>query len=197
MTPLPDHLLESVAAQAVREGLADALFTSVKTPIGELTLVQGARGIVRIGFTDGLDQDLAGVAAVLGPRILRSDRELTAARDTLSAYLEGDSEDLDIPVDYALVRSDFRRRVLEILHDDVPRGHTVSYGTLAARAGNPKAARAAGSACATNPIPLVVPCHRVLPGTGRVGNYGLGGPEIKKLLLTLEGALPPQLPTSR
>jgi methylated-DNA-[protein]-cysteine S-methyltransferase len=196
MTPLPDNLLESLAAEAVSEGLADALFTTLSTPIGRLLVVEGRHGVVSLGFEAGdHDRVLRDVAAALGPRILRSHKELAQTSDTISAYLEGDSEDLDIPVDFALVRSDFRRRVLEHLHTDVPRGRTVSYGALAASAGNPKAARAAGSACATNPIPLIVPCHRVLPGTGRVGNYGLGGPEIKKRLLRLEGALPPELPS--
>ena len=194
MTPLPDHLLESLAAQAIDEGLADALFTTIATPIGRLVVVEGQRGVVRVGFDDEReDHLLAEVADVLGPRILRSRRELAATGEAIEAYLEGDREDLDIPVDFALVRSDFRRRVLEILHDDVPRGRTVSYGALAAKAGNPKAARAAGTACATNPIPLIVPCHRVLPSTGRVGNYGLGGPVIKTRLLRMEGALPPAL----
>jgi methylated-DNA-[protein]-cysteine S-methyltransferase len=82
----------------------------------------------------------------------------------------------------------FRRAVLEKLRE-VPRGQTVSYGELAARSGNPKAARAVGTACARNPIPIVVPCHRVLPGTGRLGNYG-GGPERKRVLLELEGVFP-------
>ena len=189
MTPLPDHLLESFAAEAVREGLADALFSVVDTPIGRLVIVQGGHGIVRIGFEAGEgDALLAGVAGVLGPRVLRSERELGAARDAVSAYLEGDDEELDLPVDLALVRSPFRRTVLEHLRR-VPRGTTVSYGALALAAGNPKAARAVGSACATNPIPLLVPCHRVLPGTGRVGNYGLGGPAVKTRLLQMEGAL--------
>ena len=191
MTPLPDHLLESLAAEAINEGLADALFTTVSTPIGRLVVVQGARGVVRVGFDDERDDHLlAEVAGVLGPRILRSRRELAATGEAIEVYLEGDSTELDLPVDFALVRSDFRRRVLEILHDDVPRGGTVSYGTLAARAGNPKAARAAGTACATNPIPLIVPCHRVVRTDGYIGQYSLGGPENKRTILAVEGADP-------
>jgi methylated-DNA-[protein]-cysteine S-methyltransferase len=88
-----------------------------------------------------------------------------------------------------LMVAPFRRRVLETLHHEVGRGQTVTYGALAARAGNPKAARAAGTACARNPVPIVVPCHRVLPGGGGVGAYG-GGPERKRALLELEGAIP-------
>jgi methylated-DNA-[protein]-cysteine S-methyltransferase len=82
--------------------------------------------------------------------------------------------------------------VLETLHDTVARGDTVTYGALARRAGNPKAARAVGTACARNPVPIVVPCHRVLPGSGGIGAYG-GGPERKRVLLELEGAIQPRL----
>jgi methylated-DNA-[protein]-cysteine S-methyltransferase len=194
MTPLPDHLLESVAAEAVREGLADALFTIVPTPIGRLTVVSGDRGIVRVGFEEEpVDRILALVAERMGPRVLRTDRELAGVRDKLQEYLEGErTEDLDMPYDLRLVGSPFRRAVLETLEREVRRGDTVRYGELAARVGHPKAARAAGTACATNPIPIVVPCHRVLPSTGGVGNYG-GGPPRKVQLLELEGALPPRL----
>lgn len=195
MTPLSDSFMESLAAEAVREGLADALFASVATAIGTLTVVSGPKGIVRIGFAeDRTDAMLAEVADVLGPRVVRSERELAEVRETLAAYLDGDlAGNLELPYDLSLVRSPFRRQVLEILGHDVRRGDTVSYGSLAALAGSPKAARAVGTACATNPIPLVVPCHRVLPGTGRLGNYGLGGPEIKRRLLQLEGVLPSEL----
>lgn len=190
MTPLPDRLLEDFAASAVREGLADAVFASVRTPIGRLTVVQGPRGIVRVGFEETPeDQVLAQVASHLGPRILRSERELSPTRDALEAYFEGEGELSELPYDLGLVRSPFRREVLEALHDDVPRGRTVRYGELAARAGRPRAARAVGTACATNPIPILVPCHRVLPSTGRVGSYGGGAPR-KVRLLELEGALP-------
>jgi methylated-DNA-[protein]-cysteine S-methyltransferase len=193
MSPLPSALLESVAAAAVREGLADAVFTRLRTPIGRLLVVQGPAGIVRISFEEEPeDVTLAAVAQALGPRIVGSDRELAAARDTLSAYLEGQSGTLDLPVDLRLMAPPFRRRVLETLHREVGRGETVTYGALARRAGNPKAARAVGTACARNPVPIVVPCHRVLPGGGGVGAYG-GGPERKRALLELEGALPRRL----
>lgn len=180
------ELLESLAAEAVREGLADALYTRVKTPIGDLTVVSGETGVVRVGFhEDPEDVILADVAAGIGPRILRSERELADVRDALDAFFAGDGE-LDVPYDLRLVRSPFRRHVLETLASDVHRGDTIRYGELAARVGAPKAARAAGTACATNPIPVIVPCHRVLPSTGGVGNYG-GGPPRKAQLLTIEG----------
>ena len=185
MSPLPDSLLESVAAAAVREGLADALFTRLSTPIGRLLVVSGPEGLIRIAFeTEAEDVALSEVAAALGPRVIGSDVEMSAPRDALSAYFEG-GEPLSLPVDLRLAAAPFRRAVLEELRE-VPRGATVSYGELAARAGNAKAARAVGTACARNPVPIVVPCHRVLPGTGRLGSYR-GGPERKAALLELEG----------
>jgi methylated-DNA-[protein]-cysteine S-methyltransferase len=150
MTPLSDAFLDRLASAAVREGLADAVYTTLSTPIGPLVVVQGQHGVLRIAF-------------------------------------EGDDERLDLPVDFSLVGGPFRRAVLETLHREVHRGEVVTYGALARQAGNPRAVRATGTACATNPIPIVVPCHRVLPASGRLGNYG-GGPERKRVLLTLEGA---------
>jgi methylated-DNA-[protein]-cysteine S-methyltransferase len=194
MTPLPDHLLERLASAAVAEGLADAVFTRLASPIGDLLVVQGRDGIVSVGFTEFRDDVLTRVAAALGPRVVASDTELATTRDVLSEYLEGDGDQLPtLPVDLTLARGPFHRAALEALHASVPHGRTVTYTELAARAGNPRAIRAAGTACATNPIPLVVPCHRVLPSTGRVGNYGLGGPAVKTHLLELEGALPRRL----
>jgi methylated-DNA-[protein]-cysteine S-methyltransferase len=185
---LSARLLDSIASAAVAEGIADAVYTRLDTPIGKLLIVQGERGVVRVGFADdSVDALLAEVAAHLGPRIVASDRELSATRDAVSAYFEGVDERLDLPVDLSLVRSDFRRSALARLRADVGPGEVVTYGALAAKLGRPKAARAIGSACATNPVPIIVPCHRVLPGGGGVGNYG-GGPAVKRLLLAHEGA---------
>jgi methylated-DNA-[protein]-cysteine S-methyltransferase len=191
MTPLPASLLEAVASAAVREGLADAIFTRLSTPIGRLLVVQGERGVVRVAFEEEPeDRVLAEVAAGLGPRILASDGELAATRDALDAYFAGEGDAHGVPVDLSLVAAPFRHAVLEALHDSVPRGEVVTYGALAQRAGNPRAYRAAATACARNPIPVLVPCHRVLPGSGGIGNYG-GGPARKRALLELEGALTP------
>ena len=188
MTPLSDTFLDRLASAAVREGLADAVYTTLSTPLGPLVVVQGDRGVLRIVFEgEPLDHTLAEVAAGVGPRIVQSDRELAATRDTISAYLEGDDDRLELPVDFSLVGGAFRRAVLETLHREVHRGEVVTYGALARQAGNPRAVRATGTACATNPVPIVVPCHRVLPASGRLGAYG-GGPERKRALLTLEGA---------
>jgi methylated-DNA-[protein]-cysteine S-methyltransferase len=190
MTPLPPALLESVASAAVREGLADAVFTRLSTPIGRLLVVQGDRGVVRVGFEEEPEDGvLAEVAARLGPRIVGSDRELTGTRDALDAYFAGEGDPHDVPVDLTLVAAPFRHAVLETLHESVARGEIVTYGALAGRAGNPRAYRAAATACARNPIPILVPCHRVLPGSGGIGGYG-GGPERKRALLELEGVRP-------
>jgi methylated-DNA-[protein]-cysteine S-methyltransferase len=188
MTPLSDAFLDRLASAAVREGLADAVYTTLSTPIGPLVVVQGEHGVLRIAFEgEPLDRTLARVATGVGPRIVQSDRELAATRDTLSRYLEGDDDRLDLPVDLSLVGGPFRRAVLETLHREVHRGEVVTYGALARQSGNPRAVRAVGTACATNPIPIVVPCHRVLPASGRLGSYG-GGTERKRVLLALEGA---------
>ena len=185
---LSPALLDRIASAAVREGLADAVYTRLDTPIGRLLIVQGDHGVVRIGFPEEpVDALLAQVAGRLGPRIVASDRELATTRDALAGYFEG--EPLDLPVDLSLVRSDFRRSALAVLRDQIGPGQVVTYGGLAAKLGRPKAARAVGSACATNPVPIVVPCHRVVPGSGGVGSYG-GGPDVKRLLLAHEGARP-------
>ena len=189
MSALSEQFLDRLASAAVQEGLADAVYTTLSTPLGPLLVVQGERGVLRIAFDGEEPEDatLAAVAAGVGPRIVHSDRELAGTRDALSAYLEGDDDTLALPVDLALAHGPFRRAVLETLHREVHRGEVITYGALAAEAGNPRAVRATGTACATNPVPIVVPCHRVLPSTHRLGNYG-GGPERKRALLTLEGA---------
>jgi methylated-DNA-[protein]-cysteine S-methyltransferase len=195
MSPLPERLLESVAAEAVREGLADGLYTTVASPVGDLLVVTADGGaVVRVAFADEPeDAVLAGVAAGVGARLLRTRRELAPVREALERYFdEGSTSDVGLPYDLRLMRSPFRRSVLEELAT-THRGDTLRYGELAARVGNPKAARAVGTACATNPVPIVVPCHRVLPATGGVGSYG-GGPARKVQLLELEGALPPRRP---
>jgi methylated-DNA-[protein]-cysteine S-methyltransferase len=189
MTPLPDSLLEAVASAAVREGLADAVFTRLSTPIGRLLVAQGEHGVARVAFeSEPEDRVLAELASHFGSRIVASDRELADTRDALDAYFAGEGRLDDLPVDLSLVAAPFRHLVLETLHREVHRGEVVTYGALARAAGNPRAYRAAATACARNPVPLLVPCHRVLPSTGGIGLYG-GGVERKRALLELEGSL--------
>ena len=187
MTPLSDRLLEALAASAVREGLVDAVFTRVATPFGRLLVVQGPGGVVRVGFEE--DPEDALLAEVAGPRAARGGLRRRDGRRPRRA--------LRLPRGRRRAprgarrprprRAPFRREVLETLHRDVARGQVVTYGALAARSGHPKAARAVGTACARNPVPIIVPCHRVVPGSGGVGSYG-GGPALKRALLELEGA---------
>lgn len=180
-------LLERVASAAWDEGVADAVYSVADTRIGPLVVVETRSGVCRVGFPEEPeDVVLAAVARTIGPRIVRSDRLTHETNEQLASYLEGDLQRIERPVDLSLVHAPFRRIVLDQLLE-IPRGEVATYGELARRAGKPRAARAAGSACATNPIPIIVPCHRVVPGSGGVGNYG-GGVERKWFLLGLEGA---------
>lgn len=186
MTP-NQEFIERVARAATAAGLDDVAYSYVDTAIGRLLVAQSHRGICRIAFQEEIDDEVLGeIADLLSPRVVRSESATDEARRQLSTYLEGASTRLDLPVDLSLTRSPWRRTVLNRLRR-VARGKTVTYGELAQRSGSPRAARAVGSVCATNPVPIVVPCHRVLPTSGKVGNYG-GGPEIKRWLLDLEGA---------
>ena len=189
MTPLPDHLLEAVASAAVAEGIVDALYTTVPTRIGPLLVVTGETGILKVSFPEyPADDALAEIARRIGPRVLASGRELREVSDRIAAYLDGDLDAIEMPYDLRLAGTGFRREALEALAKTTHAGEVVTYKELAARAGRPRAIRAAGTACATNPVPLVVPCHRVVPTGGGIGNYG-GGVERKATLLELEGAI--------
>lgn len=185
--PLDKNLLERFVHEAVAEGIVDAAYTTVGSPVGDLTVVQSARGVCRVSFPEEpMDRVLNRVAEVVGPRVVRSDRQMHDAAEELSAYLAGDLEEFRVPVDLSLIRSDFQRDVLVELQK-IERGEITTYGDLARRIGRPKAVRATGTALGRNPIPIIVPCHRVLPGSGGVGNYG-GGSDRKVWLLQLEAA---------
>ena len=149
----------------------------IDTPIGALTVIANDVGICRVWFGD-LDEDASGTAG--------ADAHLAVALTQLSEYLEGERTAFDMPIDRS-ERTGFRGEVLDAL-ESVSFGHTVTYGDLAARAGRPKAARAVGTAMATNPIAIIVPCHRVLPSGGGVGQFG-GGVRAKEWLLRREGSL--------
>jgi len=182
--PVDDAAAEAEARAVERAGtLVDVAVASFDCPIGRLTLAATSKGLVRIGFHDeSIFEDLADR---LSPRVVAAPARLDTVRRQLDEYFDRRRRHFRFALDLSLTSGDFRRRALEAARR-IPPGETATYGDLAAEAGNPKAARAVGSAMATNPIPIVVPCHRVVPSTGGLGNYG-GGVEIKAQLLHLEG----------
>jgi methylated-DNA-[protein]-cysteine S-methyltransferase len=175
-----------LADRADRDGLLDVAFRTMDSPAGPLLLAATPAGLVRVAFElENHDDVLAELSTAISPRILRSPRGVDDVARQLDEYFAGRRRVFDVPVDLQLAKG-FRRAVLEHLRD-IPYGMTESYTVVARAAGNPKAVRAAGSACATNPIPLVVPCHRVVRRDGTYGQYR-GGPAVKHLLLTMEAA---------
>jgi methylated-DNA-[protein]-cysteine S-methyltransferase len=178
-------LVDAALARADADGLVDVAWTVEDTPIGPLTLAATPRGLVRVGF-GGEDDMLDELASAVSPRVVHLPARLDAPRRQLDEYFAGRRRHFDVALDRQLSHG-YRRAVLEAL-SEVPYGQTVSYRDLAERTGNPKASRAVGSAMATNPIPIVVPCHRVLRTGGALGGYG-GGLDVKVWLLRLEGAL--------
>jgi methylated-DNA-[protein]-cysteine S-methyltransferase len=179
---LHDRLEEA----AVGEAAPDVHYRTVDSPLGPLLVAATEEGVVRVAFDrEGLDAVLQSLADRLGPRVLRTPKRLDAVARQLDEYFDGSRRAFDVPLDLRLARG-FRLAALERLRD-VGYGHTISYAALAAAAGRPAAVRATGTACATNPLPLLVPCHRVVRSDGSVGAY-LGGPEAKVRLLALEQA---------
>jgi methylated-DNA-[protein]-cysteine S-methyltransferase len=173
----------SAIAAADRQGLVDVAFSVIDSPVGELLVAVTPKGLVRLAFDPaGVLDDLA---ARISPRVVQSPARLDPVRHELDEYFAGRRRAFDVALDWSLT-SGFRRRVLEATAR-IPTGQVTTYGALAKRFGNPRASRAVGSAVGSNPVPIVVPCHRVLPAAGGVGNYG-GGPERKAFLLELEHA---------
>ena len=188
--PLLDRLHRRLEDAAVGDDAPDVHYRTVDSPVGTLLIAATEAGIARVAFErEGEEAVLLSLAARIGPRVLRTPRRLDAAATWLDAYFAGSAAEFPLPLDLRLARG-FRLTVLEQLRA-VPYGRRVSYAELAARTASPRAVRAVGTACATNPLPLVIPCHRVTRSDGSVGAY-LGGPETKVRLLTLEatGALP-------
>ena len=176
-----------LAERAAAEDLLDVAYASADSPVGPLLLAMTPRGLVRVSFaTERPDDVLEQLARELSPRVLEAPAKLDLVRRELDEYFAGKRKAFDLPLDRRLSHG-FRLEALEAL-SKVPYGRTVTYSELARRAGRPRAQRAAGSACGSNPIPIVVPCHRVVRTGGAIGNYG-GGPEAKRYLLGLEGAL--------
>lgn len=187
--PTPDKLSElhiRLAAAAQRDGILDIAYRLVDTPVGGLLLAATERGLVRVAYaSEDHDRVLQTLADKVSPRILLAPARLDAVARQLDEYFAGHRRAFDVPLDWRL-SAGFRATVLHHL-PDVGYGQTASYATVAALAGNPKAVRAVGTACATNPLPVVVPCHRVVRSDGTMGGY-LGGVEAKRTLLTLEAA---------
>ena len=179
-------------ARAEDEGLVDVAYATVDSPFGEMLLAATDRGVVKLALPSHRassmhpDEVLEQLASSISPRVLELPERLDPARRQLDDYFEGKLKRFELPVDWRLARG-FADKVLHQVAR-IPYGRTLSYGEVAARAGNPRAFRAAGTACGANPVPLIVPCHRVVQSGGKPGNYG-GGPEMKKALLELEGAL--------
>jgi len=177
----------ALVARAEDEGLVDVAYAGVDSPYGELFLAATERGMIAVGLPNREpDTLLERIAERVSPRIFEAPARLDGPRRELDAYFEGKLHDFSTPVDWSLTRG-FTDRALHVVAS-IPYGNTLSYTEVADRAGNRRASRAAGTACATNPIPLIVPCHRVLPASGVPGNYG-GGPEMKRSLLEMEGSL--------
>ncbi|MPZ85375.1 MAG: methylated-DNA--[protein]-cysteine S-methyltransferase [Actinophytocola sp.] len=183
---VPMRLHERLAAAAEREGILDIAYRTVDTPVGSLLLAATPTGLLRVVYpTAGHDAALSVLAEKVSPRILHAPARLDAVARQLDEYFAGRRRSFDVPLDLRLA-SGFRRTVLAHL-TDIGYGRTESYAQVAAAAGSPRAVRAVGTACATNPVPVVVPCHRVVRSDGSSGGYA-GGPGAKQALLTLEAA---------
>lgn len=184
---------DSVAALARRRGLIDVAYSVTDTPLGALLVATTRVGLVRLEFPDvRLDDILEDLSQAISPRVMEDPRGTERVRRELDEYFGGRIHRLRTPVDWSLTPPGFSRRVLEATAA-IPFGSVSTYGHVARLAGSPRAARAAGNALHDNPIPIVVPCHRVVPSGGGIGKYG--GQEWRKaFLLDLEGALAEDAP---
>jgi methylated-DNA-[protein]-cysteine S-methyltransferase len=186
-TATANAAIESFKARAAEENLLDVAYTLSDSPFGPLLLAKTQRGLVRVGLPNQDSEELlVDLAERVSPRVLEAPSELDEVRRELDLYFEGKLDSFDLPLDWRL-SGGFRQRVLRAINR-IPYGQTRSYTEMARKAGNERAVRAAGTACGSNPIPLVVPCHRVLRTGGALGGYG-GGLPMKEALLQLEGVL--------
>jgi methylated-DNA-[protein]-cysteine S-methyltransferase len=180
--------VDRLAAKANEEGLLDVAYATVDTPLGTGLVAATPKGLVRVALpNEEVENVLARLARDVSPRVLEFPGRLDEARRELDEYFEGRRSRFELPLDWRLSHPGFYRRVLRAIAR-VPFGDVITYAEAAQRAGNPRAFRAAGTALGSNPIPIVVPCHRVIRAGGEIGNYG-GGPEMKRFLLELEGAV--------
>lgn len=181
------HLHDRLVRAAAAEEILDVAYRIIDSPVGSLLLASTERGLVRVAFArEDHDRVLDTLADRVSPRVLNAPARLELPARELDEYFGGSRTLFDVPLDLRLSNG-FRRDVLSHLRA-VAYGRTTSYASLARAVGNPKAVRAVGSACATNPLPVFVPCHRVLRSDGRVGGY-VGGVEAKSALLALEAAV--------
>jgi methylated-DNA-[protein]-cysteine S-methyltransferase len=183
--PVPGFDAERFAERATKEGLADVAYAHADSPLGPLLLASTPRGLVCISYSEfrGEDETLQSLAARLSPRVIEAPARLDDARRQLDDYFSGRLTAFSLPIDWSLV-GDFGRRVLGRTAE-IPYGAVSTYGDIARAIGSPRAARATGNALGSNPMPIVVPCHRVVASGGKMGGY-TGGIERKELLLTLE-----------
>jgi methylated-DNA-[protein]-cysteine S-methyltransferase len=186
VSPVSSDLDRRFRDAAAREHLLDVAYDLVETPIGSLLVAGTERGLCGIVYDAEPEREVDRLASTFGVRVLRSPRSIDPARRQLDEYFEGKRQRFDLAVDIAM-QADFNRRVLRELAR-VPYGEVVSYGELAARVARPRAARAVGTVMNRNPLPIVLPCHRVIGANGKLVGYG-GGLERKETLLRLEGAL--------
>lgn len=178
------HRRLETAAQA--EGLVDIAYTTIDSPVGKLLLAATPKGLIRVAYAnEDHDRVLEFLSEKVSSRVLRSPQQLDAAARELDEYFEHRRQTFDLPLDLSLSRG-FRQLVQTHL-PEIGYGETRSYKEMAELVGNPKAVRAVGTACATNPLPVVIPCHRVLRTDGTLGGY-IGGLEAKTTLLALEAA---------
>ncbi|BCF85447.1 methylated-DNA--protein-cysteine methyltransferase [Rhodococcus qingshengii] len=178
------RLRARLAAQASEAELIDVAYRTVDSPVGKLLLAATDVGLVRVAFAvEGHDLVLERLADTVSPRVLHYPRRLDTVARELDEYFAGARREFDLRLDFQLAKG-FRREVLRHL-PEIEYGHTASYSVVAAALGSPRAVRAVGTACAKNPLPLVVPCHRVVRSDGSLGQYA-GGPELKAILLDLE-----------
>jgi methylated-DNA-[protein]-cysteine S-methyltransferase len=177
--------------RAVRESLVDVSYAPVDSPFGSLLAAATKRGLVRLAFPEeDVDSVLERLARRISPRIVESSAPLEPVRRELDGYFSGSRRSFELPLDWSLI-GPFGRKVLHAT-SEIPYGGYLSYAEVAAEAGSPRGSRAAGNALGSNPIPIVIPCHRVLRTGGGLGGYG-GGLDRKRYLLELEGALQPSL----
>jgi methylated-DNA-[protein]-cysteine S-methyltransferase len=181
------RLQARLAAAAAADGILDVAYRTIDTPVGPLLLAATEKGLVRVAYArEDHDRVLDQLANSISPRVLRAPARLDLAAREIEEYFAGQRKRFDLTLDFQLSHG-LRRTVLSYL-TEIGYGKTASYAAIAAAAGNPKAVRAVGTACATNPLPLVVPCHRVVRGDGTIGQYA-GGTDTKRTLLALEAAV--------